>query len=234
MLKGRRSLGFFGLSLVLFLGLTFMVSGQAKAADSWPERSIVMIVPFDPGGATDQIGRALKGFMEEKLGVPIAVQNMPGGATSVGNQYVFDAPHDGYTILVEPTDITSIAVMGQSKLTWKDWEFMGVAAAVPNAFVVHPDSPIKTVKDLAEALKKEQLTCSVAASGCAVDQGHRPVRGFDRRENRRRWCPWAAAVPPRCPRLKKRSISPLAVSPRPRTWCPGKSFVPWPTGARKT
>lgn len=161
----------FAISLALLFCVVFGAVAPMAGAAEWPERSIVMIVPFNPGGATDQIGRALKGAMEEKLGVPIAVQNMPGGATAVGNQYVYDAPHDGYTILVEPTDITSIAVMGQSKLTWRDWDFIGVAAAVPNAFVVHPDSPIKDIKGLAEALKKDKLTCSVAARGCAWTRG---------------------------------------------------------------
>ena len=161
-----------GVMMVLAGGILFANGAQDKAGiDDWPSRPIVMIVPFDPGGATDQIGRMLKPYMEEKLGVPIAVQNMPGGATAVGNQYVYDAPHDGYTILVEPTDITSIGVMGQSKLTWRDWEFLGVAGAVPNAFVVHTDSPIKNIKDLEQRIKTETLSCSVAASGCAWTRG---------------------------------------------------------------
>lgn len=152
---------------VLVILVLICWSGVASASAEWPQRSILMVIPFNPGGATDQIGRTLEPLMEEKLGVPIAAQNMPGGATSIGNQYVFDAPHDGYTILVEPTDITSIAVMGQSKLTWQDWNILGVAAAVPAVFVIHPDSSIKSIAELATVMKEKQLSVGVAASGCA-------------------------------------------------------------------
>ena len=162
--KCRRNQMVFG-SLMLLLVL--VVGMVAFAADKYPSRPIVMIVPFSPGGATDQIGRKLSPSMQKYLKTPIAVQNMPGGATAIGNQYVYDAPKDGYTVLVQPTDITSIAVMGQSKLTWKDWDFLGVAAAVPAVFLVHPDSPLKNIKDLEKALREKQLTCAVAADGCA-------------------------------------------------------------------
>jgi len=155
---------------ILFCIVLFSTS-FVLAADKWPSQSILMVVPFNPGGATDQIARILEPFMEEKLGVPIAVQNMPGGATSIGNQYVFDAPHDGYTILVNPTDIVSIAVMGQSELTWRDWEWIGIAAAVPNIFVVNVESDIKNITDLENIIKKEQISISCAASGCAWTRG---------------------------------------------------------------
>lgn len=160
----RKSVAAFVLVLVSLMVIT---TGCNKNEEAVFDRPITLVVPFSPGGATDLIGRALEANMEKKLGVDISVQNMPGGATSVGNQYVMDAEHDGYTVLVQPTDITSIGVMEQSKLTYRDWEFMGVAAAVPATFVVPVDSPYNNLKDLAAAMKEKQLTCGVAASGCA-------------------------------------------------------------------
>jgi tripartite-type tricarboxylate transporter receptor subunit TctC len=162
--RGKKNSIVFG-SLVFVLVL--MLATTAFAARKYPSRPIVMVVPFSPGGATDQIGRKLSPNMQKYLKTPIAVQNMPGGATAIGNQYVYDAPRDGYTVLVQPTDITSIAVMGQSKLTWRNWDFLGIAAAVPAVFLVHPDSPLKNIKDLERALHEKQLTCAVAADGCA-------------------------------------------------------------------
>lgn len=143
-------------------------AAEEPAAESdYPNRPITMIVPFGPGGATDQIGRTMAAHMEKTLGTTITVTNMAGGASAIGNEYVMNAKHDGYTVLVEPTDITSIAVMGQSNLTYRDWTMIGVAAAVPTTFVVNKDSDIQTLKDLEAALKSEKLSIATSDSGCA-------------------------------------------------------------------
>lgn len=139
----------------------------AAPESDYPNRPITMIVPFGPGGATDQIGRTMAAHMEKTLGATITVTNMPGGASAVGNEYVMNAKHDGYTVLVEPTDITSIAVMGQSNLTYRDWAIIGVAAAVPTTFVVNPASDIQNLKDLEAALKSRKLSIATSDSGCA-------------------------------------------------------------------
>lgn len=152
------------LLILLICGLSIV---GAKDSGAYPNRPILIIVPFAPGGATDLIARKTAGIMEKVLGQPIAVQNMPGGGTAIGQQYVQDAAHDGYTVLAEPTDITSIAIMGQSKLTYRDWAFIGIAASVPATFVVSPDSPYKTIEDLVAAMKTKKLVAAVADSGCA-------------------------------------------------------------------
>ena len=117
------------------------------------------------------ICRSLAAEMEKDLGVSIAVTNMPGSASAVGTEYVFEAEHDGYTLLGYPTDITSIKVMGQSDLTWEDWNAVYIAAAVPTCIAVKPDSPYKTLGDLVEAMKSEQLTIATSDSGCAFTRG---------------------------------------------------------------
>ena len=83
--------------------------GEKQTVD-FPSRDITMIVPFGAGGATDLICRTLAAEMEKELGVSIAVTNMPGSASAVGTEYVYEADHDGYTILGYPTDITSIKI----------------------------------------------------------------------------------------------------------------------------
>ena len=113
--------------------------GEKQTVD-FPTRDITMIVPFGAGGATDLICRTLAAEMEKELGVSIAVTNMPGSASAVGTEYVYEADHDGYTILGYPTDITSIKVMGQSDLTYEDWNALVIGCAVPTSIVVKPDS----------------------------------------------------------------------------------------------
>lgn len=152
---------------LLMCPLLLIIPLAGCGQEKYPSRPITMIIPFGPGGATDLIARALEPKMEEKLGTDISAQNMPGGASSVGHQYVIDAEHDGYTILVQPTEITTMAVMEQLDTTYRDWTIIGVSAAVPAIFVVHPDSPFKTVEDFAAAMKEEALSVSVADTGCA-------------------------------------------------------------------
>lgn len=74
-------------------------SGAQAGGTDYPTRSITLVVPFDAGGATDLIARAMQPKMEEYLGTTIAVQNMSGGSTAIGNQFVLDADPDGYTLV---------------------------------------------------------------------------------------------------------------------------------------
>ena len=144
--------------------------GEKQTVD-FPTRDITMIVPFGAGGATDLICRTLAAEMEKALGVSIAVTNMPGSASAVGTEYVYEADHDGYTILGYPTDITSIKVMGQSDLTYEDWNALVIGCAVPTSIVVKPDSPYQTLEELVAAMKAEQLTIATSDSGCAFTRG---------------------------------------------------------------
>ena len=144
--------------------------GEKQTVD-FPTRDITMIVPFGAGGATDLICRTLAAEMEKDLGVSIAVTNMPGSASAVGTEYVYEADHDGYTILGYPTDITSIKVMGQSDLTYEDWNALVIGCAVPTSIVVKPDSPYQTLEELVAAMKAEQLTIATSDSGCAFTRG---------------------------------------------------------------
>lgn len=142
-------------------------AAPATSGDSYPSRSITLVVPFDAGGATDLLARAMQPKMEEYLGTTIAVQNMSGGNTAVGNQFVLDADPDGYTIVMQATEIANLWTMNQSDITWRDFSYVGMTAAVPGILVVHPDSPLNNLQDLAEALKNEQLTVGVCGGGCA-------------------------------------------------------------------
>ncbi len=142
-------------------------SESPKTGNDYPNRSITLVVPFDAGGATDLIARAMQPKMEEYLGTTIAVQNMSGGSTAVGNQFVLDADPDGYTLVFQATEIANIWTMNQSDITYRDFSYVGMAAAVPGILVVHPDSPLNTLEDLAAAIKNEQLTVGVCGGGCA-------------------------------------------------------------------
>src|SRR3954470_525646 len=78
-----------------------LVSLMAPAsAQSYPTRSITMIVPFAPGGPADVLGRLIGQKMSEDLGQQVVVDNRPGANTIIGAQAVARANPDGYTILL--------------------------------------------------------------------------------------------------------------------------------------
>ena len=142
-------------------------ASDAEKGSGWPDRTITVVVPFDAGGATDLIARAMQPKMEEYLGVDMAVQNMSGGSTAVGNQYVLDADPDGYTVIMQATEIANIWSMNQSDITYRDFNYVGMAVAVPGIFVVKPDSPYQTLDDLTAAIKEKKITVGTCGGGDA-------------------------------------------------------------------
>lgn len=70
------------------------------AAAAYPDRPVTLVVPFAPGGATDQLARLLGVKMSERLGTTVVVENKPGAGTVVAAAYVAKAPADGYTLFL--------------------------------------------------------------------------------------------------------------------------------------
>src|SRR5580765_1498045 len=82
------------------LGLSCgLVSMAAQAADLYPSRPIMMVVPAAAGGAVDVTARALQPRMAELLGQPLVIDNRAGAGGHLGNALVAKAAADGYTML---------------------------------------------------------------------------------------------------------------------------------------
>jgi tripartite-type tricarboxylate transporter receptor subunit TctC len=131
--------------------------GPAAAQDKFPNRPIELIVPFAPGGSTDLGGRVIAQAMEAKLGVPVRIVNKPGGNTVPAVTEVMNAKPDGYTLLVDGPPQSSMLDTAVKNLPFKvqDRTFINIAAYTPMMFIVPGDSPIKTLKEAAEAAKAD-------------------------------------------------------------------------------
>src|SRR5438105_1529825 len=81
-------------ALVAALGLA------ASAFAAYPEKPVTMVVPFPPGGSTDQIARVLSQKLPEKLGGTWIIDNKAGATGTIGAAFVKRAPADGYTLFV--------------------------------------------------------------------------------------------------------------------------------------
>jgi tripartite-type tricarboxylate transporter receptor subunit TctC len=131
----------------------------AASAQPYPSRPIHIIVPFAAGGITDVIGRALGQRLAEAFGQQVVVENKPGGGTGqVGTEYVAKSAPDGYTLLVtaDATFVTAPHVYG--KLPYdalNDFVPITALGISPQALVVHPSLPVRTLGDLVEHAKSK-------------------------------------------------------------------------------
>jgi len=118
-------------------------------AQSYPNKTIRMVIPFAAGGNTDIIGRIFAPKMAEILGQQIIIDNRGGAGGTIGTEVVKRAAPDGYTILMASAGHTINPAMIK-KLPYdsvKDFVPMGIVADVPTAFVIHPSLPPKNLKE---------------------------------------------------------------------------------------
>ena len=84
--------------LLAAIGLGFAMS--AAMAQTWPDKPITLVVPFPPGGSTDQVARAVSPLLGEKFKQTVLVDNRAGATGTIGAAMVKRAAPDGYTFLV--------------------------------------------------------------------------------------------------------------------------------------
>jgi tripartite-type tricarboxylate transporter receptor subunit TctC len=141
--------------LAMALGFPPCVTAWAQ---SYPVKPIRIVVPFAAGGITDVLARALAQRLAQDWGQQVVVENKPGGGTGqVGTEYVAKSAPDGYTLLItaDATFVTAPHVYG--KLPYdpiNDFAPVTGLGISPQALVVHPSLPVRTLGELVEFAKK--------------------------------------------------------------------------------
>src|SRR3954470_15408150 len=82
-----------------------MIAGAPRLAraQAFPTRALRWLVPFAPGGSTDIVARLVGGFLSERLGQSVVIENKPGANTQIPTQAGTAGPADGYTLLFVST-----------------------------------------------------------------------------------------------------------------------------------
>ena len=130
------------------------VSGPTAIAQTYPNQTITVVVPFSAGGRTDLTARGVSQALEKNLGVTVAVINKPGAGGVIGSKYVANAKPDGYTAGIFSSAVVSAQYTVQTGTNLKDYKIAGVMESSPAAISVNYSSPWKTLKDLVAAAKK--------------------------------------------------------------------------------
>jgi tripartite-type tricarboxylate transporter receptor subunit TctC len=133
------------------LALVTIVLSAAAAAQSYPNRSIRMIVPFPAGGASDTSSRVLSVRLGERLKQQIVIDNRTGAAGAIGAELAARAAPDGYTLLFGSASEISLLPAIATKMAYdplKDFVPVSLVSDIPFALVVHPSLPPRTVKEL--------------------------------------------------------------------------------------
>jgi tripartite-type tricarboxylate transporter receptor subunit TctC len=128
------------------------------SAQTFPARNITFIVPFAPGSATDQIGRAIGQGVTEQTGQAVIIENKPGASAMIGAQAVARAAPDGYTVLVTTNTTHAANEHLYKHLQYdpvKDFAPLALLGKGGQIMVVNPTSPVKTVQEFLAQAKQE-------------------------------------------------------------------------------
>ncbi len=160
------------LRVVAFALAILMFAAASPATAQYPERNIVLIVPYGAGGGTDITARMLAKDLEAVLGKPVTVENRAGGGGWVGWGSLAKAAPDGYTIgyLNVPSMYAGYLDRQYNRSETLD-SFTPLMNHVLdyNVWAVKADSPFKSVKDVVDAAKKTPEAISVSAFGAGSD-----------------------------------------------------------------
>ena len=151
-------------TIILCLVVLLAMATGVYAKD-FPKRDITNVVVWGAGGGTDTCNRIISAEMSNFLGVNINVINKTGGvAGSVGMNFGYSRPHDGYTLTGLSESNVTAGVQGGWNKKFDVWDVFIVGGS-PDVISVTPDTPYKTLKDLIEAAKAKPNSIKAAASG---------------------------------------------------------------------
>ena len=134
-----------------------LLAASPAAAVDYPTKPIELIVPFSPGGTTDNIARLLsRQFAETWPQQPVVVNNRPGGGSTIGTAVAAKAAPDGHTVLVSTIAYAiSAGLRTTSYDPVKSFDPVTQISEIPLMLVVHTSLPVNNVKELVELAKKQ-------------------------------------------------------------------------------
>lgn len=179
------------------LAAALLIAGATVAqAQTYPAKPIKLIVPFPPGGGTDNLSRYISDKLNKALGWNFIVENKPGAAGNLALDTTAKSAPDGYTMVMAQTDNVVLNPLLYDKLSYdpvKDLVPVAMLASGTAVLVVKADSPYKSIGDIVAAAKAKPGTVSFGSPGIgtaahlalelwqganAIKLNHIPYRGI--------------------------------------------------------
>ena len=169
--------------IFLLFAASFAVGALAQ---TYPAKAVKILVPAQPGGGLDLIGRTVADQLGRSMEQSFVVENVSGGGGAIASQAVARAAPDGYTLMVGyvGTHGTNPAVRKVPYDAVRDFTAIAMVGGTPNVLVVHPSLPVADLKSLIDYAKKNAGKMNYASGGIgtlnhlAMEQ-FRAAAGFD-------------------------------------------------------
>ena len=177
---------------LLSITMTLMAAAPV-VAQTYPAKSVRVIVPYPPGGGNDIIARMVGAKMQEGWGQPVVIDNKPGANSIIATEFVAKSAPDGYTLLVNATGGMSVNPVLYAKLSYdplKDFVPISMVGSFPLVLAVNPSVPARSVQELVAYAKANPGKLNYSAGSTAfqvatemfkqmtgVDVRHIPYKG---------------------------------------------------------
>jgi len=156
------------MKLLATLAAATLAFSASANAQNFPNRSIIMVIPFAAGGPTDVLGRVMAGRMSEVLGQQVVVENITGAGGMTGSARVANAVPDGYQFVLATV---GSAAQGQTLYkhplynTVTDFTPVILIANVPLALITRKDLPVSNFKEFVAYAKENQAKMQFGSAG---------------------------------------------------------------------
>lgn len=149
------------------LAASLALACGVASAQSYPAKSVSLVVPFAAGGPTDIVARTLAAAMSKSLGQTVLVENKTGAGGTLAASYVAKAAPDGYTFLIHHNGMSTAPALYR-KLAFNpmtDFEYVGQVVDVPMTLLARKDMPAKNLQELITYVKANSSKINLANAG---------------------------------------------------------------------
>src|SRR4051812_43825240 len=182
-------------SAMLVAAALLAVAGDGAVAQSYPTKPVRLVLPYNPGGIIDYVGRTLAQHLGESLGQPVVAENRPGAGGIAGTDTVARSTPDGYTLVLMDPAIVINPTLQQSVPydLFRQLQTVSIVSSSPEVLVVSPHLAVKSFSDLVAYGKANPGKLNFASAGIGttphlaaelfkqrtgIDATHVPYRGI--------------------------------------------------------
>jgi tripartite-type tricarboxylate transporter receptor subunit TctC len=157
-----------------------LVGAGSAFAQTYPTKPVRIIVPFSPGGATDIVTRIVAQKLADTWGHQVVVDNRAGASGNIGGELAVRSPPDGYTVFMTSGSIVTANQHLFRKMSFspeKDFAAVTNVASGPQAIVVHPSFPTRTLKEFIALARAKPRDLTFGSAGVGT-QTHLAAENF--------------------------------------------------------